>query len=89
MRLLFGLSLLAMAATFSVKTFAQNVWVPKATFSGTARSGAVGFSVGNMGYIGTGRTAANSYTGDFWEYDPVANSWTQKADFGGTARRWA
>ena len=23
---------------------------------------------------------------DFWEYDPAANTWTQKADFGGTAR---
>ena len=25
-------------------------------------------------------------TKDFWEYDPVANTWTQKADFGGAAR---
>jgi hypothetical protein len=23
---------------------------------------------------------------DFWEYDPATNTWTQKADFGGTAR---
>ena len=23
---------------------------------------------------------------DFWEYDPATNIWTQKADFGGTAR---
>ena len=23
---------------------------------------------------------------DFWEYDPATNAWTQKADFGGTAR---
>ena len=23
---------------------------------------------------------------DFWEYDPVLNTWTQKADFGGAAR---
>jgi len=26
---------------------------------------------------------------DFWEYDPVANTWTQKADFGGTTRQRA
>ena len=28
------------------------------------------------------------YTKDFWEYNPstTANTWTQKADFGGTAR---
>lgn len=28
----------------------------------------------------------NSRYKDFWEYDPAANVWTQKADFGGTAR---
>ena len=28
----------------------------------------------------------DSNTKDFWEYDPVGNTWTQKADFGGTAR---
>ena len=26
---------------------------------------------------------------DFWEYDPAANIWTQKADFGGTEREYA
>ena len=26
---------------------------------------------------------------DFWEYDPATNTWTQKADFGGTARQYA
>jgi hypothetical protein len=24
---------------------------------------------------------------DFWEFDPVANTWTQKADFGGGTGR--
>ena len=40
-----------------------NVWTQKADFGGGARSGAVGFSIGSKGYIGTG--GAN----DFWEYD--------------------
>ena len=26
---------------------------------------------------------------DFWEYDPVTNAWTQKADFGGGPREQA
>ena len=35
--------------------FAQcNTWVQKADFGGIARSGAVGFSIGSKGYIGTG-----------------------------------
>src|SRR5207244_2607164 len=38
---------------------------------------AVGFSIGNIGYI-TGS--------DFWQYDPSANTWTQKTDFVGGHR---
>ncbi len=59
---------------------AANTWTRKANFGGE-RSGAVGFSIGSKGYIGTG-----SGTKDFWEYNPVTNAWTQKANFGGTAR---
>ncbi|MCE5262068.1 MAG: hypothetical protein LLG97_00900, partial [Deltaproteobacteria bacterium] len=64
--------------------YAGNAWTQKADFGGTARSSAVGFSIGSKGYIGTGYDG--SYKKDFWEYDPVLDSWTQKADFGGTAR---
>lgn len=56
------------------------------------RYGAVGFSIGAKGYIGTGYgyyTDPYCYRKDFWEYDPSTDSWTQKADFGGTARRYA
>jgi hypothetical protein len=45
----------------------------------------VGFSVGSKGYIGLGETAT-AWLHDFWEYDPVGNSWLQKADFGGGNR---
>ena len=50
---------------------------------------AVGFSIGGKGYIGTGAIWSPTwiYYKDFWEYDPVANTWTQKEDVGGTARR--
>jgi hypothetical protein len=74
---------------FSSSTlFAQvNTWTQKANFGGTARLDAVGFSIGNKGYIGTGTLVYNDNgTKDFWEYDPETNVWTQKADFGGTGR---
>lgn len=64
---------------------AQGTWTEKAIFSGGGRRGAVGFSIGNKGYIGTGYSGV-SYKTDFWEYDPILDSWTQKADFGGGAR---
>ena len=42
-------------------------------------------TVDSKGYFGTGYDGANKLN-DFWEYDPTANNWTQKADFPGTAR---
>ena len=61
-------------------------WVAKANFAGSARIGAVGFSIGSKGYFGTGRTESNVPVKEFWEYDPATNTWSQKADFAGTAR---
>src|SRR5438067_2498485 len=68
--------------------YSQNIWTQKANFGGSARWGAVSFSIGNKGYIGTGSTGGGSgpLTNDFWEYDPNTNTWSQKADFGGSAR---
>ncbi len=61
---------------------AQDTWVQKADFGGTPRAEAVGFSIGNKGYIGTGNGEGGEGK-DFWQYDPATDTWTQKADFGG------
>ena len=61
-----------------------NSWTRKADMSIT-RTFAVGFSIDNMGYIGTGYPNRV----DFWEYDPDANSWTRKTNFGGGAVRYS
>ncbi|MFN8134481.1 MAG: T9SS type A sorting domain-containing protein [Bacteroidales bacterium] len=71
---------------------ALNQWNKKSDFGGVPRRGAVGFSIGNKGYLGAGRIdepkqGAPAYDfkfKDFWEYDPVADKWTQKEDIGGT-----
>jgi N-acetylneuraminic acid mutarotase len=60
-------------------------WTQKADFGGTARAYAVGFSIGSLGYLGTGLNASGDLQ-DFWQYDPSKNKWTQKANFGGVAR---
>src|SRR5438477_199309 len=68
---------------------AQDSWTQKANFpGGFGRYGAVGFSVAGKGYIGTG-SATDGIKKDFWEYDPLANTWIQKADFGGVARYYS
>lgn len=65
---------------------ANNTWTKKADFGGVARIQAVGFSIGDKGYIGTGGRVG--YEKDFWEYNPTNDTWTRKADYPGLAR-WA
>jgi hypothetical protein len=66
-----------------------NVWTRKADFAGNERADAVGFSIGNKGYIGTGSGQGSTAYTDFWEWDQATNSWTRKADFAGAARQAA
>ena len=70
-----------------------NIWTQKANLPGGPRIGAVGFSIGNKGYIGTGQ-GADSFGNpvlldDFWEWDQVTNTWSQKANLPGGPRSWA
>ena len=59
---------------------ATNSWkkmadLPDLNGPGTgARYDAVGFAVGNYGYIGTGYNG--NYLNDFWKLDPAANQWS-------------
>ena len=52
-------------------------WTARTNFGGVTRSGAVGFSIGTKGYIGTGGIGiSGSYYNDFWQWDQVTNAWT-------------
>lgn len=64
-----------------------NSWTAVAPFGSIVRQGAVGFSIGSKGYMGTGHS--NGYLKDFWQCDTALDAWTQKADFGGTGRAWS
>jgi N-acetylneuraminic acid mutarotase len=63
-------------------------WTQKADFPGIGIDYPFSFSIGNKGYVGTGAIDAPWFTvtNEFWEYDPSANVWTQKANFGGNSR---
>lgn len=73
--------------SLTFQSFAQvpDTWTKKADFTGPSRGQAVGFAIGEKGYIGLG-DIKGGYQNDLWEYDPSTDSWTQKADFPGTAR---
>src|SRR5204863_10183419 len=48
-----------------------NTWSQKTDFGGNERENAVGFSIGNKGYLGTGFDAIAPFLDDFWEYTPA------------------
>ena len=69
----------------------QNYWTRKTSFPGIARSFAVGAGLNGKGYVGTGAPSygvADGGLSDWWQYDPVADHWTQKRDLPGSMGRW-
>lgn len=66
-------------------------WTKKDSFAnGLTRVTASGFAIGNKGYAGLGIDQDSvQWQKDFWEYDPSANHWTKKTDFGGGIRNIA
>ncbi|MEI7981296.1 MAG: kelch repeat-containing protein [Bacteroidota bacterium] len=59
---------------------AQGVWTQKANYLGARRFDFFGYALNNKGYMGTGTYGGiNSFLGDWQEFDPVLNTWTQKA----------
>lgn len=54
---------------------------------GQNRGSACGFVANEKAYVGLGQGNSAGFYNDFWEYDPVGGTWTQKADFIGSARR--
>lgn len=67
---------------------ATNSWSQKQIFPGSNRSKAVGFAIDDKGYVGTGSSATGigNETNEFWQYDPLTDTWNQKADFAGSPR---
>lgn len=63
-------------------------WIDRSVFDGSARSGISGFTIGNIGYMGTGYDG-DDYLSSFWSYDIDGDYWSQKADFPGSARNAA
>lgn len=69
-------------------------WSAIATFPSFARDNNFRASLDNIGYLGCGSNwyAGGGYgvlsamTKEFWKYEPIANTWTQLADFGGGVR---
>ena len=62
-------------------------WKTMSQLNGPARSEAVGFTIGNYGYLGTGWDGLNKRFSDFWQYDAVNDNWTQITSLPDSAAR--
>lgn len=62
-------------------------WTQLASIPGSERRNAIAFAIDGKGYVGTGFSLDDGDLGiklsDFWEYDPIANNWTEKANYPG------
>lgn len=77
----------SMAAGTAFWSFDGTLWTQKNDLA-IVRRGAAGFAINGKGYLGTGlgNSPDNIRYKDFYEYNPLTNAWTQKADFGGSVR---
>jgi hypothetical protein len=66
---------------------ATNSWTQKADYLGGLMYHATGFTIGGIGYVGTGRDNSAAVVSTFYAYNPTTNTWTQKANFPGPGRR--
>lgn len=82
--------------------FAANTWTQKAGTPGESRYNSSAYGVGDKIYYGTGisfRFVIHPVTlavsrvprinKDWWEFNTLTNTWTQKADYGGGSRQEA
>lgn len=64
-----------------------DTWTQLASMPAPERRNAIAFAIDGKGYVGTGLTADDGDFGvklkDFWEYNPLDNSWDAKADYPG------
>jgi N-acetylneuraminic acid mutarotase len=76
-------------ALLSFGTLTAQTWEQKTSNPGDGRHHPVTFSLDGKGYMVTGSTDFTTGTTDFYEYDPVADSWTTLQNFYGLGRGYS
>lgn len=77
--------LLLFAIALCTTSLYAQTWVQVADIP-TGRHHPISFTLDGKGYSATGSNSSSRPTKDFYQYDPVTNSWDTLADFPGTER---
>jgi hypothetical protein len=64
----------------------QGMWTSQQDLTFTGREGAASFSLNGKGYVVSGN-GQSGLLKDVWQFDPLNNTWSKKADFPGAGRR--
>ncbi len=73
---------------FSTVTYYAQSWIPLDGIP-SGRHHPVGFALDGKGYVVTGTNSADQPSRDFYEYDPLTDTWQTLTDFPGPARSFA
>lgn len=78
-------SFILLTCTFLFLECIAGPWVQKPSLPGPGRHRGFSFVISDKAYVGGGWNGMLMF-GDFWEFDPASNSWTQRANIlGGSA----
>ncbi|MBX7140545.1 MAG: T9SS type A sorting domain-containing protein [Chitinophagales bacterium] len=81
-----AIALLLSLQLITVTVCNADEWIQRSDVGGTiGRRQAVAFTINDKAYVGTG-SPVFSVGKSFWEYDPLSDTWTQKADLAGDGR---
>jgi N-acetylneuraminic acid mutarotase len=69
-------------------SFRSNTWTRKKDFPGAPRCFANSIAINGKGYLGLGEQSPedSQYWHDWWQYDPITDAWTPKADLEANGR---
>lgn len=82
----FNLGILTILVMSCLSTDAYSQWVAKQSFGGSVRTFAMGFSINDTAYVFGGSDVNGTTFRDNWAYEPVSDTWTQKANIPGGFR---
>ena len=80
------ITLILLSGFMAVSATAQLAWLQMPDYPGAGKFGLTAFSINDKGYMGLGEDSGGTNSTDWYEYDPIGNTWTAKASLPSDAK---